>query len=132
MIWNWKSEKTLFLISPKYSYFKLIFNYTKKGLWKRTLTKNMNPIHFLWFGELFKHTYFVFKCISVNKCIQNLHGSKKIIFHTFVCVEISHLKNTSQFKTTNFEYSKTSTTLKRYNRKTHSITIRHVILYICH
>jgi hypothetical protein len=28
----------LFLISYKYSYFKPIFNYTRKGLWKRTLT----------------------------------------------------------------------------------------------
>jgi hypothetical protein len=37
MIWNWKWKKKLFLISSKYSYFKLVFNYIKKGLWKGTL-----------------------------------------------------------------------------------------------
>jgi hypothetical protein len=30
-------EKMLFSISSKYSYFKPIFNYTKKGLWKGIL-----------------------------------------------------------------------------------------------
>jgi hypothetical protein len=34
MIWNWKWKKMLLLISSKYSYFKPIFNYTRKGLWK--------------------------------------------------------------------------------------------------
>ncbi len=37
MIWNWKWKKMLLSISSKYSYFKLIFNYIKKGLWKGTL-----------------------------------------------------------------------------------------------
>jgi hypothetical protein len=32
-------------------------------------------------------------------------------------VEKSSLKTTKEFKTTSFEYSKTSTTLKRYNMK---------------
>jgi hypothetical protein len=37
MIWNWKWKKMLFSVPPKYSYFKPIFNYIKKGLWKETL-----------------------------------------------------------------------------------------------
>jgi hypothetical protein len=37
MIWNWKWKKNLFSIPFKYSYFKLVFNYTRKGLWKGTL-----------------------------------------------------------------------------------------------
>ncbi len=37
MIWNWKWKKTLFSISFKYSYFKLVLNYIRKGLWKGTL-----------------------------------------------------------------------------------------------
>ncbi len=37
MIWNWKWKKWLLSISSKYSYFKPIFNYTRKGLWKGTL-----------------------------------------------------------------------------------------------
>jgi hypothetical protein len=34
MIWNWNWKKMLLSISSKYSYFKPISNYTKKGLWK--------------------------------------------------------------------------------------------------
>ncbi len=37
MIWNWKWKIILFFISSKYSYSKLIFNYTRKGLWNGTL-----------------------------------------------------------------------------------------------
>ncbi len=37
MIWNGKWKKMLCSISSKYSYFKPIFNYIKKGLWKETL-----------------------------------------------------------------------------------------------
>jgi hypothetical protein len=37
MIWNWKWKKMSFSISSKYSYFKPIFNYTRKGLWKGIL-----------------------------------------------------------------------------------------------
>jgi hypothetical protein len=40
----------------------------------------------------------IFKCISIDTCIQNLHGNKKIRFHTFVCAKISNLKSTSQNK----------------------------------
>ncbi len=36
MIWSWKWKKMLLSISFKYSYFKLTFNYIRKGLWKRT------------------------------------------------------------------------------------------------
>jgi hypothetical protein len=35
--WNWKWKKKLLSISPKYSYLKLIFNYTRKKLWKKIL-----------------------------------------------------------------------------------------------
>jgi hypothetical protein len=37
MIWNWKWKKMLLSISFKYSYFKLDFNYIRKGLWKGSL-----------------------------------------------------------------------------------------------
>jgi hypothetical protein len=37
IIWNWKWKKMLLSISSKYSYFKLVFNYTIKGFWKGTL-----------------------------------------------------------------------------------------------
>jgi len=37
MIWKWKWKKMLLSISAKYSYFKPIFNYTRKGLWKGIL-----------------------------------------------------------------------------------------------
>jgi hypothetical protein len=37
MIWNWKWKKNVFSISSKYSYFKPIFNYIKKELWKGIL-----------------------------------------------------------------------------------------------
>jgi hypothetical protein len=37
MIWNWKWKKMLFSISFKYSYFKPIFKYSKKKLWKWSL-----------------------------------------------------------------------------------------------
>jgi hypothetical protein len=37
MIWNWEWKKMLLSISCKYSYFKPIFNYIRKGLSKRTL-----------------------------------------------------------------------------------------------
>jgi hypothetical protein len=39
IIWNWKWKKKLLSISSKYSYFKLLFNYNKKGLWKGTLIR---------------------------------------------------------------------------------------------
>jgi hypothetical protein len=35
MFWNWKWKKKS--ISSKYLYFKPIFNYIRKGLWKGTL-----------------------------------------------------------------------------------------------
>jgi hypothetical protein len=37
MTWNWKWKKMLFSLSSKYSYFKPIFNYTRKGFWKGIL-----------------------------------------------------------------------------------------------
>ncbi len=48
MIWNWKWKKTLLSISSKYSYLKLVFNFTRKGFWKETLIRQICDT-LLWF-----------------------------------------------------------------------------------
>jgi len=57
----------------------------------------------------------------------------KVGFHTFVCGETSGLKNASQFKTPSFEYSKTIYNIEKVQyEKASSITLKHVILNLCH
>jgi hypothetical protein len=80
MIWNWKWKKMLFSISSKYSYFKSIFNYTRKTFWKGIqICRNcdtsvcFHPIDNIWIEvqELWLHLGVLFPRISSRT--KNVH-----------------------------------------------------------
>jgi hypothetical protein len=84
MIWNWKWKKMLLSISSKYSYFKLVFNYIKKGLWKGilicwfcdTLVCFRPPYtSFVCIESLFEMVYYIgIPCPNLLSCLNPLGG----------------------------------------------------------
>jgi hypothetical protein len=56
----------------------------------------------------------IFKCVLANTSIQDLHGKKKVGFHTFLCGEKLDIKIALEFKTTHFEYEQTKLQHRKY------------------
>ncbi len=74
MIWNWKWKELLFSISPKYSYFKPIFNYTRKGFWKGTLIcRNCDTlVCFFPFQTLITFHFLLLILVASKVCLNEL------------------------------------------------------------
>jgi hypothetical protein len=82
MIWNWKWKKMLLSMSSKYSHFELVFSYTKKVLWKRTLIcPNCDTL--VWF-----HPWTIDTSLSSST---NLHHIK-LAYNVHQCYHKFHAK----------------------------------------
>jgi hypothetical protein len=77
--------------------------------------KNLNPIHFQWFGKLFKHTYFDLQVHLSWHMHSTLPWWQQESWISHICMwwKIAP-KN---YKIMSFEYSKKIRTLKIYNMK---------------
>ncbi len=81
-------QKVLLSISSKYSYFKLVFNYTRKGLWKWIIIhQNCDTVMCFW-PIVFVHGHCQHTCSCVvlhhGQVQQYFQGSPKK-FHCHLC-----------------------------------------------